>query len=128
MSVQSGEKFIFGNYRSETVVLPDLEIGPESARQALKLDPGEVYNLLDFFPEEVLRRSFSLKIAVRDGLLKPCASVDEKIDVVKQVLGQGIAPPNEFDRRLREELIKEKKEEEQLKASVDMLASRIGPI
>lgn len=117
-------KFIFGNVHPEEVVFTDLETGPESARQAFKMAPGDVVDLEEFFEEKDLRKSRSLKIAIQSGWIKPCKR-DEKIDVTVHQLQEGIAPPNDFDRRLKEELQKEAAELERLKAGRDGLAARV---
>jgi len=123
-AVEIKKKYIFGNYHTENVVLPDLEIGPASARQAFKLEPGEVANLGKYFKEEELERSLSLDLALENEWLKPC-ELSTVIEVLEHRLPAGTAPPNAFDRRLREELIKERQEEERLKAGRDGLAARV---
>lgn len=120
-----GEKFIFGNIHQENVVLPDLETGPEGARQAFRLEPGEVADLARYFDVSELKKSRSLDLAVNSGLIKPCKSLDEKITVVEKKLTSGIAPLNEFDIRLAEELKKEEEELDRLKQGRDGLASRV---
>lgn len=129
MSVETTEKasYIFGNYYEENIVLPDLEIGPESSRQAFKLEPGEVVDLGKYFSDEELSRSLSLDLALKNEWLKHC-KLDTKIVVPEHRLGEGIAPPNVFDRRLKEELIKERQEEARLRAGRDGLASRVMDI
>jgi len=126
MSVETTEKmsYIFGNYHTENVVLPDLEIGPESARQAFKLEPGEVVDLGKYFRDEELSRSLSLDLALKNEWLKPC-ELDTEIVVPEHRLEAGPAPPNDFDRKLRAELIRERAEEERMKAGRDGLAARV---
>lgn len=118
-------KYVFGNVHPEDIVFTDLETGPESARQAFKMSPGDVIDLEEFFEEKELRKSRSLKIAIQSGWIVPCKSVDEKLDVPVMTLPGGIAPPNDFDKRLKEELIKEEEELERLKAGRDGLAARV---
>lgn len=116
--------FIFGNVLSEDVVFADLETGPEGARQAFKMLPGDVVDLEEFFDEKELRKSRSLKIAINDGLIKPC-KLGEEIEVPVLEVKEGRAPINEFDRRLATELKKEADELDRLKAGRDGLASRV---
>jgi len=117
-------KYIFGNIHPEDVVFTDLETGPESAKQAFKMFPGDVVDFEEFFEEKDLKKSRSLRIAIQTGLIKPC-KLGEKIDVPKIEFKDGIAPLNEFDRRLAEELKKEAAELERLKAGRDGLAARV---
>lgn len=118
-------KYIFGNVHPEEVVFTDLETGPDSAKQAFKMVPGAVVDLREFFDEKDLRKSRSLKIAIDEGYIKPCETLDEKIEVPVLQLEGGIAPLNAFDRRLAEELKKEADELERLKAGRDGLAARV---
>jgi len=126
MSVETTEKtsHVYGNYYTENIVLPDLEIGPESTRQAFKLEPGEVVDLGKYFSDEALSRSLSLDLALQNEWLKPC-ELGTEIVVPEHRLEAGPAPPNDFDRKLRAELIKERQEEERLKAGRDGLAARV---
>lgn len=119
------EKFIFGNIHPEDVVFTDLETGPDGAKQAFKMAPGDVVDLEGFFEEKDLRKSRSLKIAINEGWIRPCKTTDEKLEVPDVTLQGGKAPINDFDRRLAEELKKEDDELERLKAGRDGLASRV---
>lgn len=129
MSLGTTEKvtYVVGNYHTENVVLPDLEIGPASARQAFKLEPGEVVDLGKYFRDEELSRSLSLELALKNEWLKRC-ELDTVIDVPEHRLEAGVAPANEFDRKLKAELIREQQEEERLKAGRDGLAARVMDI
>lgn len=118
-------KFLFGNVHPEDVVFTDLETGPEGAKQAFKMAPGDVVDFEDYFDEKDLRTSRSLKIAINEGWIIPCKSLDEKIEVPVLTLQDGKAPINAFDIRLAEELQKEADELERLKAGRDGLASRV---
>jgi len=119
------EKFIFGNVHPEDVVFTDLETGPESAKQAFKMLPGDVVDFAEFFDAKELRKSRSLRIAIQNGYIIPCETQDDKVEVPELVFQDGIAPLNEFDRRLAEELKKEAAELERLKAGRDGLAARV---
>ena len=116
---------IFGNYYNEDVVLPDLEVGPEGTKQAIKFTPGEVRDLSRFFETKELDKSLSLDLALTKGWLKSVENMDVDIDVPIMSLPGGIAPPNDFDRKLKEELLKEKAEEDRLREGRDGLASRV---
>lgn len=118
-------KYIFGNIHPENVVFTDLETGPDGAKQAFRLEPGEVADFEGFFEESDLRKSRSLKIAIQSGWIKPCKTTAEVIDVTVHRLSDGRAPINDFDRRLAEELKKENEELERMKAGRDGLASRV---
>ena len=116
---------IFGNYYSEDVVLPDLETGPEGARQAVKFVPGQVRDLGRFFEHKDLNKSLSLDLALVNGWLKPVDDINTEIKVYIASLPGGIAPPNDFDRKLKEELLKEQAEEDRLREGRDGLAARV---
>lgn len=116
---------IFGNFYCEDIILPDLETGPEGSRQAMKFIPGQVRDLSRFFELKELNKSLSLDLAIREGWLKAVDSIDTELQVDIASLPGGIAPPNDFDRKLKEELLKEKAEEDRLREGRDGLASRV---
>lgn len=118
-------EYLFGNVHPEDIVFTDLETGPDGAKQAFKMAPGDVVDLKDYFEEKDLRVSRSLKIAIKEGWIRPCESLDEKIEVPVLTLQGGIAPINNFDIQLAQELKKENDELERLKAGRDGLASRV---
>lgn len=118
-------KYLFGNIHPEDVVFTDLETGPDGAKQAFKMAPGDVVDLEEYFEEKDLRKSRSLKIAINEGWIIPCKTLDEELEVPDVSLTEGRAPINDFDRRLAEELKKEEAELERLKAGRDGLASRV---
>lgn len=123
--VKAKVKYLFGNVHPEDIVFTDLETGPDGAKQAFKMAPGDVVDLEDYFDEKDLRVSRSLKIAINSGWIRPCKSLDEEIEVPVITLQGGRAPINEFDRILAGELQKEKDELERLKEGRDGLASRV---
>lgn len=125
VATDTDTQYIFGNVHPEEVVFTDLETGPDSAKQAFKMLPGDVVDLREFFDEKDLKKSRSLKIAINEGYIRPCKTLDEKIEVPVLKLEGGIAPLNEFDRRLAIELKKEADELERLKAGRDGLAARV---
>jgi len=118
------DKFIFGCIHDQNVVLPDLITGPRGSEGALRFEPGQVVDLEDYFSGPRLRRSRSLKLAINEGWLIPCKSVDQKVTPKKRIVESGEAPINEFDMRLAEELDKEEAELERLKQGHDALGAR----
>lgn len=121
---KAGEKFIFGCILDQDVILPDLVTGPRGSEAEMKLEPGQVVDLEEYFSSARLKRSRSLKIAIKGGWLIPCGSTDETVTPKKRIFQDGEAPINEFDIRLAEELDKEEKELERLKQGHDALGAR----
>ena len=58
---EAGSKFIFGCVYDQNVVLPDLITGPRGSESALRLEPGQVIDLEDYFSAARLKRARSLK-------------------------------------------------------------------
>jgi len=114
-----------GNYVGTNLVLADLTTGPEGSKSTFKYEPGDVYDLREFFDEKELRRSRSLRDAITNGWLKPVEGDVTQVPKNLSSIGNGPAPPNEFDERLVEVIDKEKEEEDRLKESTaDALANR----
>lgn len=121
---KAGEKFIFGCIHNTNIILPDLLTGPRGTESALRFVPGEVLDLEEYFSPGRLKRARSLKLALNNGWLIPCKSVDEKITPKKWIATDGEAPINEFDLKLAEELDKEEAELERLRQGHDALGAR----
>jgi len=119
-----GEKFIFGCIYDQNVVLPDLVHGPRGSEAALRLEPGQVVDLTEYFTPARLKRSRSLKLALNNGWLIPCEDVTTVITPKKRITRDGEAPINDFDIKLAEELDKEEAELERLKQGHDALGAR----
>lgn len=124
VEVGAGEKFIFGCIYDQNVVLPDLITGPRGSEAALRFEPGQVVDLEEYFHPAKLKRSRSLKVALNNGWLIPCADVQEVITPKQRIMTSGEAPINEFDLRLAEELDKEEAELDRLKQGHDTLGAR----
>lgn len=118
------EKFIFGCVYDQDVVLPDLVTGPRGSEAALRLEPGQVLDLENYFSPARLARSMSLKIAKKNGWLVPCESENEKVTFKPRIVQGGEAPLNEFDLKLADELDKEEAEINRLRQGQDPLGAR----
>jgi hypothetical protein len=79
------ENFIFGCVHDQNVILPDLVTGPRGSETALRFEPGQVIDLAEFFMPSKLRRSHSLKMAVKSEWLVPCETVDEVVTPKQRV-------------------------------------------
>ena len=112
------ESYIFGNISDTEVILPDLIVGVGTSGNAFKFKVGEVVDLTQFFSVQRLKKVKSIKDALRDNLLIPCASVDEVVIPRQRLFSSGIAPKNEFDQLLKEAKLKDIEEEERLKSQV----------
>lgn len=122
--VKAGTKFIFGCIYDQNVVLPDLITGPRGSEAALRFEPGQVIDLEDYFSSARLKRSRALKVALSNGWLIPCKSIDEVIKPKLRIMTSGEAPINAFDIRLAEELDKEEAELDKLRQGHDALGAR----
>ena len=118
------EVYVFGNISDQDIVFPDLIVGPNNTGPAFKILPGEVVDLEEFFTVQRLKRARYISIAKEKGYIRACES-GEKIAVNKRIMSSGLAPLNEFDLTLAEELDKEEVEMQKMKAgSVDTLGAR----
>jgi len=121
---EAAEKYIFGCMYDQNVHFPDLVTGTRGSEAVLRLEPGQVVDFEDYFSVARLRRSKSLKDALKSGWIVPCESVDTVIEPKKRIHTSGEAPLNEFDLKLAEELDKEDAEMARLRQGHDPLGAR----